>query len=202
LTGQLGPNCQAAIPDIRTFIPGGEQALLITQNPAAGTLVGAGQHTIVTSIVLPGGEQQRCVTTFVVSGEGNQNSFQCPPDVVVDCDGRDGAVVRWEIIRCNPALEVICDPPSGSRFPVGVTTVRCRTNVAGAAPFICSFTVTVRCPQVQITRTAGSLALQWEAGGRLETATSVAGPWTEVPQASPPFQIQPTGPGRFYRVRY
>src|SRR4030095_4604501 len=42
-----------------------------------------------------------------------------------------------------PGVTVVCNPPSGSCFPVGTTTVTCTATDASSNTATCSFTVTV-----------------------------------------------------------
>jgi beta-glucanase (GH16 family) len=44
------------------------------------------------------------------------------------------------------------------------------------------------------------LNLSW-TNGTLQSATSVAGPWTDVSGATPPYSVIPTGPQQFYRLK-
>ncbi len=73
----------------------------------------------------------------------------CPHDKLdVPNDlGKDNAVVTWD----DPAVtdnsgrdvQVVCDPPSGSVFPIGVTIVTCTaTDTAGNTAY-CQFKVVV-----------------------------------------------------------
>ncbi|MBI1761347.1 MAG: HYR domain-containing protein [Acidobacteria bacterium] len=65
----------------------------------------------------------------------------CPPCQVQG----SGAVVNYPAPTTTNATGVVCNPPSGSSFPLGVTTVTCTaSNAAGNAS--CSFTVTVKSP--------------------------------------------------------
>jgi hypothetical protein len=42
-----------------------------------------------------------------------------------------------------PGATVVCSPPSGSSFPLGMTTVNCTATDSGGATASCSLTVTV-----------------------------------------------------------
>lgn len=68
----------------------------------------------------------------------------CPDDIDVCNDqGECGAVVNYP----DEVAGSICDPPSGSFFPVGVTPVICEIRnplCPDIPPVICEFTVTVR----------------------------------------------------------
>ena len=66
----------------------------------------------------------------------------CPPDVVVDdSDGNGSESVTYEVASAGTCGDVSCQPPSGSAFAVGTTTVSC-TSATGNGN--CSFAVTVR----------------------------------------------------------
>ncbi len=47
--------------------------------------------------------------------------------------------------------------------------------------------------------TAGKLVLTWTSGASLQSADSVTGPWTNV-AASSPFEVDPVGAAKFYRL--
>jgi hypothetical protein len=53
---------------------------------------------------------------------------------------------------------------------------------------------------LQETKVGNQLQLNWDAG-TLTSATNVAGPWTDVVGAVPPYLVTPVGT-KFYRVRF
>jgi hypothetical protein len=58
-------------------------------------------------------------------------------------------------------------------------------------------------PSVTLTITnlsAGNLQLNWSSG-TLQTATNLAGPFTDIPAATSPYTIMTTNTQQFYRVR-
>lgn len=75
----------------------------------------------------------------------------CPPEpIVVDCvpgPGGNGAVVNYPLPAaadlCDAAPSVSANPPSGSFFPLGVTTVECVAVDASGNAATCSFEVHV-----------------------------------------------------------
>jgi len=74
----------------------------------------------------------------------------CPGDQlpVPHDSGKCCAVVNFTpptaVDNCGNSVNVTCDPPSGSCFPVGVTTVTCKTDKIGDCVDQCRFTVTVK----------------------------------------------------------
>src|SRR5262249_4837746 len=83
-------------------------------------------------------------------------SGNTPTPIIVNCSSNiegtarsaAGAVVTYISSASGgcPPVNVVCNPPSGSTFPVGTTTVTCTANDACGQTVICSFTVTVKPP--------------------------------------------------------
>lgn len=71
----------------------------------------------------------------------------CPPDITVAKDlHKCGAIVTYPppMVRNCPGTSASCNPPSGSFFPVGTSTVTCTvTDESSGNTNTCSFTVTV-----------------------------------------------------------
>src|SRR5262249_35174333 len=91
-------------------------------------------------------------TVFVAT---NVCSLNCPSSVIQDNDANQcGAVVNYSAPTtsgdCGGA-PVICNPPTGAFFPIGVSVVSCSTQTGGT----CSFNVTINDtrPPVQPTIT-------------------------------------------------
>lgn len=73
-------------------------------------------------------------------------SITCPRDIEVLTCG-DGRVVQYPapvVVGGCEGRQVVCQPPSGSTFPVGVTTVTCRVIDSCGNADSCSFNVIVR----------------------------------------------------------
>lgn len=71
--------------------------------------------------------------------------ISCPADITVDADpDQCSAVVTYPPPTLSGgASGASCDPASGSRFPLGPTTVTCRATESGQ-PISCTFKITVR----------------------------------------------------------
>lgn len=199
--------CRVPVPDLRPEVEisddcGLPEKLVLTQDPAPGTLVGAGVHSITVSATDVAGNVGSCQTRMTVI-DPRPITLSCPNDMTIRCTGPAGAVVTYEAFArnaCGDHLPVECTPPSGRLFPPGVTTVTCRYDDT-AGPLTCSFTVTLECRRVEITLTREKAAISWTSEGALESATEITGPWTVVPDAKPPFTVRPEGTRRFFRVR-
>ena len=197
---QAGSNCAAVVPDLTTQVGNATAALLITQSPASGTVVGPGNYTITITIIDQYGQPHLCVIALTVLPSG-ASGLQCPPNIVTNCASRAGRIVSFQATSCNPALSLSCNPPSGSLFPPGVTTVTCTANGPSPAPQ-CSFTVTVNCLVLTIAPQplAGtSQIILWPGNGMLYQAVNVQGPYLPLPGVTSPYTNRAGGRG-FFRV--
>lgn len=78
-----------------------------------------------------------------------QPVVNCAGDIVVTNEpGLCGAFVHFDgpsvIDDCPSGFTVTCTPPSGSFFPIGITTVTCEVSNPCGGEAACSFTVTVQ----------------------------------------------------------
>ncbi len=114
--------------------------------PGSGSLFPLGTSTVTCTADDQNGNLVDC--RFVVQVIDNTPPLiQCPGDISALCTSAEGAVVNFAPVvvdTCDPNPVVACDPPSGSVFPIGETTVTCtatdwENNVAE-----CTFTVVVR----------------------------------------------------------
>ena len=126
--------------------------------------------------------------------------MQCPGDMVFDCVDGEGVVVEYQIYAeddCDGAVVVECDPPSGSVFPLGETTVVCRATDACGNTTECRFTVTVGGTGLAIER---AVCVRWKCLGTLQWAQEITGPWFDLPGATSPYYAPASEAARFYRV--
>ena len=87
---------------------------------------------------------------------------------VVGATGANGAVVTYDVTASDPqdgALPVVCTPPSGSLFALGVTPVSCSATDAGGNLTQLQFNVTVRSASAPVP--AAPLWLVGALGGLL-----------------------------------
>ncbi|MEJ5385715.1 MAG: HYR domain-containing protein, partial [Fimbriimonadales bacterium] len=72
---------------------------------------------------------------------------RCPDDIVVQADPKECFVeVTWRAKAdddCDPNPRLVCNPPSGSLFPLGTTIVTCTATDRCGNTASCSFRVTV-----------------------------------------------------------
>ncbi len=76
-------------------------------------------------------------------------SMTCPAPITVPATGPGGAAVTYAAPTtsggCAP-VSVVCNPPSGSTFPLGTNTVNCTASDGCGSSANCSFNVTVQPP--------------------------------------------------------
>jgi hypothetical protein len=80
----------------------------------------------------------------------NNITINCPSNITVTASGLGGAVVFYAVTAsggCSPPPFVSANPPSGSTFPIGTTTVNSTASDTCGNSNTCSFTVTVNPPQ-------------------------------------------------------
>src|SRR5439155_24463975 len=80
----------------------------------------------------------------------------CSTRITVAATSAAGAVVFSPSTapgRCNPPPPVVCNPPRGSTFPVGSTTITCTASDGCGNATNCSFKVTVLPEYFAVTNT-------------------------------------------------
>lgn len=81
------------------------------------------------------------------SGESENPVIVCPENLTVEAEpGSCSRDVTYTVSATDnePGVTVVCNPPSGSSFPVGITTVQCVATDAVGNRSTCDFDVTVR----------------------------------------------------------
>lgn len=126
---------------ILTLVPGASTAVTMPTGASGEPVVSfgedeAGELYVVTDSVFGG----RGGVYKIVLRTGACD-LRCADDVVVpDADGNGSEVVTFDAPQPTGECGApVCEPASGSTFPVGTTEVACTTSTGGA----CSFTVTV-----------------------------------------------------------
>lgn len=144
VTVAAGSNCEAeASIDNGSYDPDGDP-VTITQDPPGPYPLGTTNVTL--TVADNQGASSQCVATVTVN-DSTAPAIACPADMVVDAaPGACEAVVEFEVSamdNCDGPVAVVCNPPSGSAFPVGVTEVTCVATDNAGNSANCTFTVTV-----------------------------------------------------------
>jgi len=145
-----GTNCQAIMPDIT-----GTNCLLavdncssvtVTQSVATNTVLSLGTNEVVLGASDAAGNVAYC-TNYVLVLDQTPPAITCPTNLVVSADAGQCSKsnVTWEVTASDncAVTNLVSEPPSGSIFPAGATTVRCTATDASGNTNECSFTVTV-----------------------------------------------------------
>ena len=151
LTLAADDQCQALLPDYVTeasVSDNCESGLAIIQSPVPGTLLaGDGTTQLVTlSATDAYGNMGSCSFTVEVEDQTDP-VITCGGDILQNTDpGICEAVVTFAdpIASDNCGIaSVICNPPSGSAFPVGTTTVTCTATDVNGNTAVCTFDVII-----------------------------------------------------------
>jgi hypothetical protein len=81
-------------------------------------------------------------------------TINCSSNITVTATSGSGAIVFYTTTGtggCSPPPTVVCNPPSGSTFPIGTTTVTCTASDSCGGSANCSFTVKVNPPSAPPT---------------------------------------------------
>jgi T5SS/PEP-CTERM-associated repeat protein len=113
----------------------------VTSTPASGSLFPKGTNTVICST----GGGTNCSFTITVL-DTLPPTIVCPANIVTNVPfGQSNAVVNYPVVfsdNCGLASSN-SSPPSGSVFPLGVTTVTCAATDTSSNTNFCTFTVTV-----------------------------------------------------------
>jgi HYR domain-containing protein len=92
-------------------------------------------------------------------------AITCPGDTVIECVTEDSLAVNYVVTAfddCSPSAALTCVPPSGSKFPIGTTTVTCTAVDTVGNTSTCSFNVTLQAPTPPvITSLTTSISQIW-----------------------------------------
>jgi uncharacterized repeat protein (TIGR01451 family) len=112
-------------------------------NPPSGSSFGIGTTTVNCFATDPAGNPSACSFTVTITGGGTQCTITCPANISQSSGGCGNVVTYPNPTTTGNCGDDVppwsCNPPSGSFFPVGATTVVCSTDVGNQ----CSFTVTI-----------------------------------------------------------
>lgn len=152
LTVAAGPSCTASASiDDGSFDPDLLSPSL-AQDPAGPYPLGATSVTL--TVTGDQDETSSCVGEVTVV-DMTPPAVTCPAPLTVNGDvASNGAVVSFTVNAsdsCDAATDIVATPASGSHFPFGMTTVQATATDDSGQGAQCSFTVTVRTLQEQVT---------------------------------------------------
>lgn len=153
--------CSGIVPDLSVLsnspcMAGGCGAIYITQSPAAGTVVGPGNHPITLFISSCSGVTNSCVLPYYVFSA--PAVISCPSNIyALTCS--NSAVVNYAVTATGNAGPVFCSPPSGSAFPLGTNTVLCTASNSCGSITTNFFQIIVRPPGLRFACLTKSIAI-------------------------------------------
>ena len=150
-----GTNCHAFMPDVTgtNYILAVDNcsSVTVTQSVLTNAVLSLGANEVVLGAFDDAGNAAYC-TNYILVVDQTPPVITCPTNMVVSADaGQCGkSNVTWEVAASDncSVTSLVSEPPSGSTFPVGVTTVRCTAADSSGNTNGCSFTVTVVAPPV------------------------------------------------------
>ncbi len=113
--------------------------------PPSGTRFPLGVSTVTCTGRDLAGNTSVCTFTVTVN-DSQAPTIECPANIVRDAGGQSAVIVDYPLPIADdnfPNVIVTCNPPSGTAFPVGVTTVTCVATDAAGNQAVCTFTITV-----------------------------------------------------------
>lgn len=136
----------------------------VTCNPPSGSFFPIGTTTVMCS----SSEGPSCSFSVTVN-DTQPPAITCPANIsaMTSSPGSAGAIVTFASPTTSDncgAASVVCNPPSGSSFPPGTTTVTCTATDNAGNTASCSFTVAVTNLVVKDDTTGNVLRLS-HAGG-------------------------------------
>jgi hypothetical protein len=204
--------CTTTVPDMRGKVTVEDNCetspnSVVRQDPEPGTQVGVGVHRILFSANDAAGNMGYGETIMTVIG-GGEPTLVIPTNITVNAQSPEGVRVNFEAIAvrpCGDTTPLICEPPSGSLFPPGKTTVKCHL-ADPQYPLASSFEIIVVYATQKINFTyspkSHELVLLWDSSATLQRADRLLGPWTDIPNAASSYRVF-TSENRmsFYRLK-
>jgi hypothetical protein len=118
---------------------------VVVCDPPSGSTFHIGETMVTCTATDFSGNSSQC-TFMVTIIEAEPPVITCPDDITAECAGDGAAIAEFVVTaesECDPDVAVVCDPPSGSSFPLGETIVNCTATDKFGNVVECSFKVYV-----------------------------------------------------------
>jgi hypothetical protein len=124
---------------------GGSGGTAVVCNPPSGSSFPVGTTTVTCRATNECGFSDTCQFKVTVVPDLEPPKIVCPSNIV-DWTCSDTKVVTYTVTATDdtdPNVTIVCNPPSGSSFPVGITTVTCVATDDCGKTDRCQFTVRI-----------------------------------------------------------
>jgi len=129
VTGAGAGSCETIVPDLRPLVVVSDNctsasALVVTQSPAAGTVLGSGQHTISVAVTDAAGNSASCTST-IVGGDTVPPTIVRSPSSVTNSTG-DNCEAEVPNLKGLLVVEDNCTPTEAliiTQIPVAGTSL-------------------------------------------------------------------------------
>jgi hypothetical protein len=142
VTVSAGTNCEAdASINNGSFDPDGD-SITVSQVPPGPYPLGTNRVTL--TVADNKGASSSCSALIIVR-DTTPPVLSCPGGQVLEFRDERGAVATYSVTATDPcsAVTLVVTPPSGSIFPIGVTSVHAQASDVSGNSTQCSFTLTV-----------------------------------------------------------
>jgi hypothetical protein len=116
-------------------------------SPASGSTFPIGTTAVNCSATDGSGNTAHGSFTVTVKDSIGPTFTAVPANRQVEANGPSGSIVNYTVPTANDAVDgpqlVSCNPPSGSTFPLGMTTVTCSASDSHGSTSTASFTIRV-----------------------------------------------------------
>ncbi len=214
-----GVSCTALVPDFTGMVGATDNcgAVVITQDPAAGTVIPTGVTGVLLIATDASGNTNLCATTVSVV-DATAPAIVCPADITLTCTDTNGASASFTATatdNCDANPLVTMSAASGSVFAVGTNVVTVTATDAAGNTNTCSFKVIVNDPvqpTLTITHVGADVLITWPqtcTQYTLEETVDLNEPATWVPATGPittvgaDFQLSVPGTtgNKYYRLK-
>jgi hypothetical protein len=177
-----GTNCEATMPQVTgtNYILALDtcSSVTVTQSVATNAVLSLGTNEVVLGAFDAAGNVAYCTNYFLVLDQ-TRPTMICPTNMVlaVDAGQCTATNVTWEVAASDncAVTSLVSEPPSGSTFAAGATTVRCTAADASGNTNSCTFTVTVTTPAYILTHPISLTVTQGQDATFTVTATNGCG---------------------------
>lgn len=123
-----------------------DSAPVVECTPESGSVFPVGTTTVTCTATDSEGNASECTFDVTVEVDVTPPEITCPEDMTVECTGDLQSTVEFTVTAtddCTAEPAIVSDPPSGSSFPLGTTTVTSTATDDAGNSSSCTFDVTV-----------------------------------------------------------